>query len=68
MNKTPVNREIFHGGKESFQAKVVEINGELYYEFPSLYKRTFRNETGGITTEYSLTPQKNEATEKDYTR
>lgn len=67
MNTTPVNREIFHGSKESFQKKVVEINGELYYEFPSHYIRTFRNETGGITTEYSLTPQKNEATEKSNT-
>ena len=50
------NRVIFTDDPEKFRPKIMEVDGELIECYPTSYRRTFRNETEGITIEYSLTP------------
>lgn len=50
------NRIVFYGGQSAFKGRIVEINGEKMWKVPAFYRRTFTNETGGITTEYAREP------------
>ena len=42
------------------QWRVVKVNGVLMVRIPTYYKRVYKNETGGYTTEYSIKPFKHE--------
>lgn len=50
------NRTVYYGGIRAFKAKEVEINGVKMLKTPTYYRRSFFNETGGITVEFSRLP------------
>lgn len=51
------NRVKYNGDASQF-GKIVMIDGEPMFVTPTHYRRSFINETGGITVELSLTPFK----------
>lgn len=64
-----IDRVVYLDDPEKFRSKVVKMNGELMEYIPTHYKRTFRNETGGMTTEFSLKPfPDNETATESYPR
>lgn len=54
------NRLIFHDSRLKYMGRVVKMNGVRMIKVPSYYKRTYKNETGGYTTEISIKPFKHE--------
>ncbi len=52
----PTNRTILTSDLGNFKPKIIEVDGELMMYHPKHYRRVFINETGGLTTELSLTP------------
>ena len=54
------DERIYHPDKKSFRGKIVQIYGKAMYEIPEYYVRTYKNETGGWTTEFSLNPFEDE--------
>ena len=53
-----MNRVIYNGGAALYQGKIVDVDGQPMLITPTHYRRTFKNEDGGFTTELSLTPFK----------
>lgn len=51
---------IFHPDKKSFQGKAVMIDGVAMVEHQTHYVRRYKNETEGLTTEFSLKPFEDE--------
>lgn len=47
----------FNGEPSQF-GKIIMIDGEPMFVTPTHYRRSFINETGGTTIEFSLTPFK----------
>lgn len=61
MGKTKIeHRVIFHDSRLKYLGRVVKVNGVRMVRIPTYYKRVYKNETGGYTTEYSIKPFKHE--------